>query len=103
VCPARRSEEDVKAKNSAVEAAGGGTERVCANPSMCKRAETRRNIDPPTVQPPGTSLVKSAGMFASGRPARIFLILQKLIVMAAYLIAEYFDSRAFPAGSWAVP
>jgi hypothetical protein len=80
VCPARRSDEDVKAKNSAVEAAGGGTERVCANPSMCKRAETRRNIDPPTVQPPGTSLVKSAGMFASGRPARIFLILQKLIV-----------------------
>jgi hypothetical protein len=48
-------------------------------------------------------LVKSAGMFASGRPARIFLILQKLIIMAAYLIAEYFDSRAFSAGSWAVP
>jgi hypothetical protein len=38
-------------------------------------------------------------MFASGRPARIFLIQQKLIVMAAYLIAEYFDGRAFPAGS----
>ena len=29
------------------------------------------DIDPPAVQPPGTSLVKSAGMFASGRPARI--------------------------------
>ena len=66
---------------------------------MCKRAETGGNIDPPTIQQPGTSLVKSADMFASGRPARIFLILQKLIVMAAYLIAEYFDSRAFPAGS----
>ena len=66
-------------------------------------AATSADLDPPALQPPGTSLVKSAGMFASGRPARIFLILQKLIIMAAYLIAEYFDSRAFPAGSWAVP
>jgi hypothetical protein len=42
---------------------------VKASPAVAADGDDQADLDPPALQPPGTSLVKSAGMFASGRPA----------------------------------
>ena len=80
--------------SSAVEAAGGGTERVCANPSMCKRAE---RLAGGRGSAAWDVLGQKCGHVRVWSPGKnLFLILQKLIVMAARVVAEDFDSSALP-------